>query len=432
MERMGDTSIVTGWVPLVFYVLTPIALVLAFGWRDGVWKKQVLIGAAAYAVFVPLVYVLNENLKLIPYEFPVEFYLWSGLIVFAIAVAIAGFRRDANLHRVMSVVAVLLTCALLGLIVNRQYRYYPTIANLFGKVAENEVSVGDLNKIEQQTRESKTLPAVGSTVNVPIPGTKSGFQARNAYVYLPPVYFADPSPNLPVLVMLHGIPGGPDNWEQAADVDTIANAFAAQNGGKVPILVMPDYSGTYGNDTQCADSGRGKAETYLTQDVPDYMREHFHAATDRSQWGVVGFSTGGYCSMMLSLRHPDVFSVAGSFSADTRPTLDPPGNALKEVFGGNQQLYDSYDATKILQTKKFDPPQGIWLEAGADDPAPTAETQAVAKLFKPAGIESCLVVRPGGHDFAFWEQAFRNALPWLSSRVGLTPAPSDLGTAHCT
>jgi S-formylglutathione hydrolase FrmB len=275
------------------------------------------------------------------------------------------------------------------------------------------------------------MPTGGTVTKVTIPGTTSKFAVREAYVYVPPAYLADPTLHLPVLMLLHGTPGGPENWNEAGAAPATANAYAAKNKGKTPIIVMPDFSGVTGADTQCVDGRLGDSETYLTVDVPSYMHANFRTTTGPGSMGVAGLSAGGFCSLMLTVRHPDLFSVFGDYSGDAQPVLDPPGNALKEVFGGDQKAYDAHDPTKLIPQKSFKGTAG-WFEVGLQDPDPLPATQSVAKQAAAAGMQTCVLTRKGGHDFAFWVQAFANSLPWISMHLKIADPPVDTHGAVCT
>jgi S-formylglutathione hydrolase FrmB len=56
--------------------------------------------------------------------------------------------------------------------------------------------------------------------------------------------------------------------------------------------------------------------------------------------------------------------------------------------------------------------------------------QQLSKLARNTGMQVCYSSPPGDHSFAFWSQAFRDSLPWMSWRLGLTPAPATV-PAHC-
>ena len=72
-----------------------------------------------------------------------------------------------------------------------------------------------------------------------------------------------------------------------------------------------------------------------------------------------------------------------------------------------------------------------WFTAGQGDPQPLAAVSQLSKLAKRAGMQQvCVTTPPGGHDFLFWAAAFQSSLPWLSWRLGLTPAPAKV-PARC-
>lgn len=283
------------------------------------------------------------------------------------------------------------------------------------------------------TSPSGTSPSgtTGQVRRVSIPGTTSKFAARETYVYLPPSWATDPGTPLPVLLLLGGIPGAADDWVVGGHMAETADAFAAQHDGRAPVLVATDFSGDGLNDTQCTDARKGAAETYLTRDVLPFVQREFHTATSPSATGVVGLSSGGFCSLMLPLRHPDLFTVFASYSAEDQPTLDPPGNTLRDLFGGDQRAFDAYDPTKLLAARTY-PGLAGWFETGGSDADTLAPIRAIVVQAQRAGIATCSLIRPGNHDFGFWSVALRNSLPWLSAHLGLTPMPTDLHGATCT
>jgi enterochelin esterase-like enzyme len=427
---MGGISLVHGWVPWTVYVLAPVAVVLSVSWRGGRWRHELAWGLSVGVAVAVLAYGLVEVLDVVPWSFPTSFYAYAALVVVAVVVAVVDLRATRVWRALDSVLAVVLSSLLLGVVVNGHYQYFPTVANLFGEVAANEVSLADLDGIRAEVRSSGRLPDEGYTVHVSIPGTASGFDAREAYVWLPPAFFADPAPALPVLLMIHGTPGAPEDWLVGGRAGQVADDFAADHQGLAPILVAPDASGDDFTDTECVDSSRGQVETYLTTDVPDFVDDTFGTRPGSASWGVAGLSMGGYCALALSLRHPDRFGAFGDYSGLAQPALDPPDDALGDLFGGDQQAMDAHDPTRILATARF-PQLAGWFEVGADDSDPRAAIEAVSAQASEAGIATCVLVRPGGHDFGLWHQAFEDSLPWLSQHLGLVTGPVDTHGATC-
>ena len=106
---------------------------------------------------------------------------------------------------------------------------------------------------------SANASGTGVVSTITIPGTVSGFSARTAYVWVPPAFFAIPRPQLPVVVMLAGVPGQPDNMIRAAGCHEVADRYAASHGGRAPVLVFPDANGSFAGDTECVHRWAGGA-----------------------------------------------------------------------------------------------------------------------------------------------------------------------------
>jgi S-formylglutathione hydrolase FrmB len=268
--------------------------------------------------------------------------------------------------------------------------------------------------------------ATGTTVTVNIPPTRSHFQARPARVYLPPVWFAAARPRLPTLILLPGVPGGPTEWTDSGYADEIANDFAAGHGGTAPLIVMPDPTGQQHADSECVNSARyGNAETYLAVDIPDYMRAAFRAGTGARSLAVAGLSAGGTCSTTLGLRNPGIFPTFASFSGYATPTYldDSIAKSIDILYGGSELEYQAHDPLTLLADQQY-PDSAAWFEAGTSDQQPWAAARTLAAAARQAAMsEVCLFGVPGGHTWTVWEQAFSSALPWLSARLGLIPAP---------
>jgi len=118
----------------------------------------------------------------------------------------------------------------------------------------------------------------------------------------------------------------------------------------------------------------------------------------------------------------------------TSPTVDESVNradTTRDLFGGSSAAYDAHDPPALLRSRTY-PRMGGWFEVGTADGGPLAAQRELVPLARSAGVVTCSVEIPGaGHAFGLWARAFKDSLPWLSSRLGLTPAPTgDLG--HCS
>jgi S-formylglutathione hydrolase FrmB len=391
-----------------------------------------MIGIPA-SIVVPLVADVILHLSgLYPSRFPISAFVWGGVWVLAVVAAVVGWRPATRWTRVISCVAVLLTAAVVADALNATYVRYPTLGRLVDLDAVNLVANAQLQVIRDEVAKTGRLPSNGVVVSVHIPATVSKFNAHDAFVYLPPAWFATIIPVLPTLILLPGEPGSSADWTQQGKADHIADQFAARHGGLAPIIVMPDPNGFLTVDTECVNSSSfGQAETYLVQDVPAFARATYDANEGAGSLAVAGLSAGGFCSVNLALRNPKVFPVFASYSGLASPVYqeDPRTDTVKILFGGSNQDFQKNNPIALLKNGSY-PGLAGWFAVGKDDARPLAAAQRLQPAAEAAGIDTCLELLPGGHDFGVWDQALTDSLPWLSWKLGLTSRPAP-GAATC-
>ena len=359
-----------------------------------------------------------------------------GLVLLLAVLTLTGtvrafVRRRGRLLRaagvLVTLVLVLLTAAAA---VNAHYGYYPTLGQALGRTSPDQSS------LEEAEDRRGRVPEHGSVVEVRLPAPRSGFDARPAQLYLPPAWFARDRPALPVVMMLHGTPGSPTDWVEGGQAAATADAWAARHGGRAPVLVMPDINGSLTGDTECVDSDRGRVETYLTEDVPAAVVRMTGAQPPGRRWAVAGLSEGGTCAMVLTLRHPDLFTAFGQFSGLVGPrsgeTNGGVDQTVTDLFGGSETAFRAHEPPDLLAAAGDRYRHlGGWFEVGADDAEPFAAAQQLAPLAQQARIDTCLVVVPGGeHTFAVWRAAFRASLPFLAARLGMVRQTAEM-TSRC-
>jgi S-formylglutathione hydrolase FrmB len=428
-----NIDLITGWFPETVVIVAIVSVVLSVGWHDGAWKWQLPVGIPVSFVMTVLTAVAIHVFNLVPAEFPTSFYLWAWLIWFSLVIIVMGWTRAHWILRSFSVLALVFCVVAAFTVINQEFDYYPTLARLLGKNAADFTNLPQLQAIRSEVRKTGKLPDHGETLAVTIPGRVSKFQTSQAYVYLPPVWFKNPEPQLPVIELIAGVPGQPSDWTRAGYADTTSTAFAEQHDGMAPILVIPANNGLATPDTECSNSVFGNAETYLITDVPTYMQTNFNAAIGKHSLAVAGLSAGGTCAEMLALRNPKTFSIFASYSGYASPTYinDDEQQTIDQLYAKSKANYEAHNPVHLLKTTQF-PGMSAWFTAGTGDPQPLAASKQLAALARSAGMtQVCDSAPPGGHDFIFWAAAFKSSLPWLSWKLGLTHAPTDV-PAHCT
>ena len=428
--NVGSISIVAGWFPVFLLWLTIAACVVAVVLRKDA-LREFAIGIPIGIVLAVALFLVLHFTGAIPAGAPRSMYVWLLVACLVTGLVLAGWRRANWPRRIAGVLAIALTVLSAGSAANATFQYYPTFSRLLGKNANHFLDNDQLKDLRDQVAKTGKLPDHGATLAITIPGQGLKFTPRQAYVWVPPAWFAPSHAKLPVIELLHGTPGQPSDWTRAIYADQTSLAYAKKHNGVAPILVMPDINGSLDGDTECANTPMyGQVETYLTQTVPAFMRKEFNASTAPDSMAIAGLSEGGLCSTTLAIKNPQVYVAFGNYSGDASPTYQDENKAqsIQQLFGGSAALYNSYNPPYLLTHARY-PELSGWFETGAQDPVLPA-AHALQGLAENAGMNTCIATPPGDHSFDFWTTSFTDSLPWLSWKLKLTPQPPSV-PAQC-
>lgn len=256
-------------------------------------------------------------------------------------------------------------------------------------------------------------PGKGVWASMTLPGRRTGYNLP-AWVYVPDAYF-DPQQRdrrFPVVVLLSGYPGAIENWDRQGHMLPILDQLMADKRIPPMILVSASQNPQPGRDSECVDAvGGARADTYLSEDVPDAIAAHFRVTTDRAGWAMMGYSTGGYCAVDLALRHPDRFSAAVSLDGYFAPAVD---NTTGDLFKGQASVERSYTPLSTIRERR---PYGLrfYLVVGEAEAKSKADAgKFAAAVGKPDAVT--VVDVPGRHNWDTWTRAVPDALTWLVAR----------------
>ncbi|RSS54551.1 esterase family protein [Streptomyces sp. WAC06614] len=235
--------------------------------------------------------------------------------------------------------------------------------------------------------------------------------AGEVVVWTPPEYDAPGADRtrFPVLMLLHGYPGTPEAWLDQGGMPQALEELARQGTAHPFILVMPEiYPG--GINTDCSDTPDRRIATWLAEDVPELVSRHFRTLPEPRGWGLMGYSTGGFCAAKLPLQYPKAFRAGVALDPDPLAG-DPSVLADPALRERNSPLWLVRHARK--------PGVGIFLATSEQDrDSPPRQLAEFAAAAAGTGVRVRTVVVPtGGHNFGTWRGMYPQALGWLSGEV---------------
>jgi enterochelin esterase-like enzyme len=435
MASVADWSLISLTARLLFTTSGATAGVVLIIRRDRRWWQRIVpavlvAGAAVCMIFRWLIDYLQPFGD---YSMPPEVLIWIGVAVSGIGFGFANLPGSTWRRRIVAATATAVVLASSAAEVNAFYGYVPNLRSAVGLRPANEIDfsavpppVPDTAPYDQQRLLSEQwavpagLPNHGVVTEVPIPSPVSGFRTtRDAVIYLPPSYMTAHRPLLPVLILFHSTPGRPRDWINAGELAVRVDGFAAARGGLAPVVVIPDTTGAWTANPMCVDSALGNSETYLTRDVPAWIRSHLQVNADPRLWAVGGYSSGGTCALQLALRHPDLFPTFIDIAGQVEPTLKNRRDTIDRAFGGDSAKFMRLTPLDMLARRKYPETAGR-LYDGAHDPGSIAEQQTILAACRRNGIDVQLTVVPGSHTWYSWGRAFDLALPWLAARQGIS------------
>ena len=138
---------------------------------------------------------------------------------------------------------------------------------------------------------------------------------RDVFVYLPPSYASDRNRRYPVVYLLHGYGLTAERWMPFTNLAVAADNDIAAGTMKEMILVSPDAFTKYNGSMYSASPTTGDWETYLAEDLVGYIDSHYRTIAARESRGLGGHSMGGYGTIRIGMKRPDVFSTLYIMSA---------------------------------------------------------------------------------------------------------------------
>jgi S-formylglutathione hydrolase FrmB len=243
-------------------------------------------------------------------------------------------------------------------------------------------------------------------------GNLSGEPAdREVSIYLPPSYDRDRSKRYPVVILLHGYSltnkywiGGTGQGFGSIDVPGAMDRDIAASKSREMILVMPDGNSKYDGSMYSSSVTSGDWEGFIAEDLVAYVDGHYRTLANRAARGLAGHSMGGYGTIRIGMKRPDVFSTLytlsscclmndpAAFARRPAPPAAPPSARPGAAAGPNARpsMPGSEDAGNAPQRRGF--ANVVNAEAAAWSPDPT-NPPTYFDLPGAEGVDAALVAQ---------------------------------------
>ncbi|MFJ9423553.1 alpha/beta hydrolase [Streptomyces sp. NPDC101249] len=238
--------------------------------------------------------------------------------------------------------------------------------------------------------------------------------AGQVIVWTPPQYkeARHRGTRFPVVLLLHGVPGSPASWLEHGGMPGDFKQLMEAGTTHPFILAMPVVD-PGGVNTDCTDQPGGKVATWLARDVPELLSHKFRTLPGPKGWGLMGFSTGGFCAVRLPLAHPDVFGAGAALDPD--PLTGDPG-----VISNTGERERTSPTSMVRHAKAS---VDLFLATSAEDPdSPPRYLREFARAAAGTPTRTQVTVLPtGGHNYNTWTRLYPPAFGFLSRH---TTAPT--------
>jgi S-formylglutathione hydrolase FrmB len=203
----------------------------------------------------------------------------------------------------------------------------------------------------------------------------------------------------PTVYQLHGLSDDQTIWQRRTSIERYADRYGF-------IIAMPDGGRGFYCDHPCT-MHQGEAHLLETVERVDRM---FRTIPDRRGRAIGGLSMGGFGSMKLALKRPDLFgsvvSHSSVFAVKQRVPLYPDLAAFRAK--GLPASDDPFALARRLAKSSGARPR-IRFDCGVDDGL-LDDNRRLHALLAKLGIEHQYAEFPGAHSWEYWDEHIDEAL----------------------
>ena len=141
-----------------------------------------------------------------------------------------------------------------------------------------------------------------------------------AYVAYAPDGYDTSDASYPVVYLLHGSLGNERVWTDYVEAERILDEMIESGAIPPTLVIMP------GSLSWWADGFNEPAETAFIEDLIPHVDATWRTLNQRQSRIIGGLSAGGFGTVNLAMKHPDLFAAAMAFSPASYQGLPPEGS----------------------------------------------------------------------------------------------------------
>ncbi|HEU5291840.1 MAG TPA: alpha/beta hydrolase-fold protein [Cyclobacteriaceae bacterium] len=244
-------------------------------------------------------------------------------------------------------------------------------------------------------------------------------------LYLPPDYDKT-TRRYPVLYLLHGFGDDETGWTQFGEVKAIADQQLQKNLMTEMIIVTPDAGTSWYINSY---DGKVKYEDFFINEFIPHIDATFRTRAAKRFRGLAGLSMGGHGSLIMAMKHPELFSTAAPLSTaiyTKEETLSLPeagwNRYFEFCFGTNigvNRINDHYNKNWILSIVENGNAEELkkvkyYIDCGDKDSF-IKGNMALHALLIDKKIPHEFRVREGVHNWDYWRTALPEVLKFVSA-----------------
>ena len=216
----------------------------------------------------------------------------------------------------------------------------------------------------------------------------------------------------PVVEFLPGQPNTPQGLLRHFDVIGQAAALIGQHRIPPFVLVVPPLMIRPPADTECTNVPHGpRAFDWLSTDVTHAVTTSLRVAPPGRLWGLMGWSTGGFCAAKLVLTEPRIAAAAVSFGGYYTPDLH---HVYPKLFGGSAAVARANSPVDLYRKNGLRGDR-LLLVAGREDPESWPSTRRMLDVTRGDPHVSFVAIQGAGHNTAAYSRYLGPALRWLAA-----------------